>query len=273
MRFSSILFLLVVAFTAESTNTPVSSTAAKVAGVMMPGEELLYEVSWTFFKLGKIRVITLPSPNPDSGVVYSAVAYSDSYDLPFVNFHAFSTSEMDSTLFSKGSTLFEKRDTSWFRQIYHFFPMSRLYVTENSYVREIKSPPLFPSIFDTMKLSYDTFQDGTSILYYARAHVNDHRAVAVPTLVRGKAGKTNFYFPAERTTETIDAVDYAIRVLEMDGKVEFEGIFGLTGDFAGWFSDDEAAVPIRAKMKVILGSITLELLEWKRPGWSPPRAD
>ena len=27
-----------------------------------------------------------------------------------------------------------------------------------------------------------------------------------------------------------------------------------------------------AKMKVIIGSVTVELMQWKRPGWTPPRA-
>jgi hypothetical protein len=27
-----------------------------------------------------------------------------------------------------------------------------------------------------------------------------------------------------------------------------------------------------AKMKVIIGSVTIELMQWKRPGWNPPRA-
>ena len=275
MKSSVILFFLAIGMVAleGATSSPDLSTSTNVASVMLPGEELVYEVSWTFFKLGKIRVKTLPPSSANSGIAYSAVAYSDSYELPFVDFHAYSTAEMDSTLFSKGASLFEKKDDKWFRQIYYFTPSTRTYVTENSFVQDIQSPPIQPSTFDTLRLSYDRFQDGTSILYFARAHAHDQRGIGVPTLVRGKAGKTNFYFPAEHKTETIDAVSYPIKVVEMEGKAEFEGIFGLTGDFTGWFSDDGAAVPIKAKMKVILGSIILQLKEWKRSGWSPPKAD
>jgi hypothetical protein len=71
----------------------------------------------------------------------------------------------------------------------------------------------------------------------------------------------------------IDAVDYPIDVVGFEGNAEFVGIFGLTGGFDGWFSNDEARVPIVAHMKVILGSVTLELMSWKRPGWTPPRAN
>jgi hypothetical protein len=237
---------------------------------MSVGEELVYEVRWAFVKLGKIRVTLLPPSSP--GVAYSAIAYTDSYDLPFVNFHAISTAEMDSSLFSKGASHYENRDGNGFKQVYQFDPSTRNHVTVTTILNDAHSPPLKPQTFDTLRLPFDRFQDGTSILYYARAHVRDQLGVRVPTLVRGKVGYTNFYFPAERTAEEIDAVNYPVSVLEFEGFAEFEGIFGLTGDFTGWFSDDDAAIPIKAKMKVILGSITIELKEWKRAGWSPPGA-
>ena len=69
----------------------------------------------------------------------------------------------------------------------------------------------------------------------------------------------------------IDAVDYDIACVRLDGETEFRGIFGLTGYFEGWFSDDESAVPIVAKMQVIIGSIKLELKQWKKKGWMPPK--
>lgn len=276
MKYCVFLFSILLAGASSQNPLPLSPNSSplpKIAGVMVQGEELVYEVSWSFFKLGKIRVLILPPSSPNMGIAYSSVAYSDSYDLPFVDFHALSTSDMDSTLFTKGASLFEKKEDKWLRQNYFFTPSTRTYVTENSFVKDIRSQPTQRPTFDTLKLSYDHFQDGTSILYFARAHSHDQRAIAVPTLVRGKAGKTNFYFPAERTSETVDAVLYPIKVVEMEGKAEFEGIFGMTGEFTGWFSDDEASVPIKAKMKVILGSITLELKEWKRSGWLPPKAE
>jgi len=273
-RFTTLYLLLATAMIAGSHRmAPDVDSFARVATVMIPDEELLYEVSWTFFKLGRIRVLTLATPNDDKSSTYRAVAYSDSYDLPFVDFHAYSTTEMDSMLFSWRSSLFEKNRDRWFRQVYHFLPTTRQFITENAYVSEIHHLPAPSARYDTMHLPYERFQDGTSILYFARAHVHDNVSLAVPTLVRGKAGRTEFYLPAERTTTSIDAVPYPIRVVELEGKADFEGIFGLTGDFTGWFSDDAAAVPIKAKMKVILGSISIELIEWKRPGWSPPRAE
>jgi hypothetical protein len=53
--------------------------------------------------------------------------------------------------------------------------------------------------------------------------------------------------------------------------MEFSGIYGLTGPFEGWFSNDDARVPIRANMEVMLGSVKVELIGWNRGGWNPPR--
>ncbi|MEE8115035.1 MAG: DUF3108 domain-containing protein, partial [Nitrososphaerales archaeon] len=75
----------------------------------------------------------------------------------------------------------------------------------------------------------------------------------------------------KRSTVETDFVDYPVDVIGFEGRAEFVGIFGMTGDFEGWFSTDEARVPILAKMKVIIGSVTLELMQWKRLGWKPPR--
>jgi hypothetical protein len=36
------------------------------------------------------------------------------------------------------------------------------------------------------------------------------------------------------------------------------------------FSDDTAVIPITAEMKVILGSVKIELNQWNRKGWNSP---
>ncbi len=93
----------------------------------------------------------------------------------------------------------------------------------------------------------------------------------IPAIVKEEKVNTFIDFTNKRETVEVDAIEYPVDVVEFEGKAEFVGIFGLTGDFEGWFSNDEARVPIVAKMKVIIGSVTLELMEWKRPGWIPPR--
>jgi hypothetical protein len=57
----------------------------------------------------------------------------------------------------------------------------------------------------------------------------------------------------------------------LEGRADFVGVFGLTGSFNGMFSNDIAGIPITARLKVILGSIRVELKRWNRGYWMPPK--
>ena len=123
---------------------------------------------------------------------------------------------------------------------------------------------------DTLPL--DTlYQDGLSLFFLARTYVMTKQRVSIPTVVSEKRGVTYINFTTERTKEEIDAVKYPIDLIHFEGEAGFVGIFGLTGGFEGWFSNDNARVPVIAKMKVLIGNVRIELIEWKRQGWTPPR--
>jgi hypothetical protein len=81
----------------------------------------------------------------------------------------------------------------------------------------------------------------------------------------------NINFGVEHLEENIDAVDYPVDVIKLEGRADFVGVFGLTGGFEGVFTNDAASIPITARMKVILGSVKVELKSWKRGNWIPPK--
>jgi Protein of unknown function (DUF3108) len=242
--------------------------------VMCPGEDLVYEVSWWVFKLGQARLKTLDSKMVEGRLQHSAAAFIDSYEgLPFVDLHAIDYTDMDSALFSRGYRALEKKSGEWQLEQGKYDANQKSLIIERAMQKDLKSPPYTPSTFDTLRLDKAAFQDGLSILYYARGSARAVGDKAVLTVVYGKEGTTHFHFAQKRTTEDIEGVQGSVRAVELDGKAEFEGIYGLTGDFKGWFSDDAAAVPLKAEMKVILGSISIELKKWRRTGWEPPLAE
>jgi hypothetical protein len=102
-------------------------------------------------------------------------------------------------------------------------------------------------------------------------NLGTNKSVNVPCFVNEKyvTTKINFYTDIQRAE--IDAEDYDIACFRLDGRMDFISIYGLTGYFEGWFSNDEASIPIVAKMKVFLGNVKLELKQWKREGWKPPK--
>ena len=104
-------------------------------------------------------------------------------------------------------------------------------------------------------------EDGLSLFYYARQHASEKKQIKIPTFVDTNEVTTNINFGIEHSDEDIDAVNYPIDVMKLDGRADFVGVFGLTGGFEGVFSNDVAGIPITARMKVILGSVKVELKE------------
>jgi hypothetical protein len=144
------------------------------------------------------------------------------------------------------------------------YPRNAVFI-EHGLVREKKIEG-----YDTLKIR-GPHQDGLSLFYYSRAKVRERHTENIATVVSEAVGNTFIDFKNESMEEEIDAVGYPLDVVYFEGRADFVGIFGLTGEFEGWFSNDNARVPILAKMKVLLGSIRIELIGWKRDGWTPPR--
>jgi Protein of unknown function (DUF3108) len=236
-------------------------------GMFFVGEDLLYEVSYSIFSLGTVRLKVLDSYTKDSTTIYKAKSFIDSYNVPFVNLHYIFYSEIDSGMFSRFFSAYDTKDSTSESYVNYTFDYSRGNVLVE---KGVKPSHLAESRqVDTISTKY---QDGLSLFYYARANVHSQKEVNVPSFVDEKKVSTYINFLNKTTSMEIDAVKYPIRTIEFKGRADFVGIFGLTGGFRGWFSDDSAAVPIVARMNVILGSIKLELIKWNRPGWIPPKA-
>lgn len=231
-------------------------------------EDLLYEVSFLGIPLGTIRIVTYGTELLNGKPVVRAAAYIDSHpNIPFVELHSIFNGWIDTSLtFSyqfRGST--KLRDSLWSYN-YAIFDYDRQRVIIEEGVKD--------TVWQRMEFqSTKRWNDGFSLFYLARKFITLGRSIAVPTVIEFDTTKTIFYFRNEKKTVEIDAVPYPVRTRYFEGKALWKGIYGLTGEFRGWFSDDDASVPIYAKMKVYLGSVTIELVRWQREdNWMPPKA-
>jgi hypothetical protein len=249
---------------------PASGAVAGQGGpggfVFTENEELVYNVRYAFINLGQIRITTYSTSTLDGRPVSFARALIDSYrGIPFVDLHAVFESYIDHQMYSRRFMGKIKQDQTWDFSRYHFE------YDRNRVIVEMGGQDTVISERDTVAVD-GPCQDGMSLYFLARDGLFSARTVNVPTMIKEKKSNTTIAFSDRRGSVEIDAYDYPIDVVEFDGRMDFTGVFGLTGDFEGWFSNDEARIPIKAKMKVILGSVTVELMDYKRAGWVPPRA-
>jgi len=238
--------------------------------MLQVGEELEYKVSYSFFNIGTIRIQVLDREERDGKTVFRAQALMDSNPSLswLVDLHVRFLSEMDEKIFSyRWSSDDSSNHQLDFKKFLFDYDNNRVL---NEKGKKLPSGERIVESVDTLSIK-GPCQDGLSLFFYARENVRQKKQVRVPTLIEKKEEFTDINFMNKRTGVEVDAIEYPVEVVEFDGEAEYVGIFGLTGGFRGWFSNDDARVPILARMNVILGSIKIQLVKWNRPGWQPPR--
>lgn len=234
--------------------------------VFQEGEYLKYEVSFLGITLGWITVQSEGVVEWNGTEVYKANASMDSRDgIPFVDLYAKFNGWMDKSLSYSHHFTSNIKDgpNSW---LFDQFMID--YKAKNIKYSKWKDKEL---IQETDIKTTKRVADGTTLFFLARQFTNIKRTVNIPTLINDNLYNTIINFHGKEELTKIDAIDYPVKTLFFDGQAEWEGIYGLNGKFRGWFSADDARVPIKAEMNVYVGSVSITLIEWKRPGWTPPK--
>ena len=234
------------------------------------GEELEYKVSYSFFNIGKIVFRVLDKAERDGRTVYRAQTLIDSNPSLswLVDLHIRFYGGMDEEGFSYnwiGDDSTKKQVD--FRRMNFDYGQSRMFFEKG---KKLPSGERRTESIDTIVI-HGRCQDGMSLFFYARMNVRQKKQEQVRTFIENKEVMTFINFMNDRSSMEIDAVEYPVEVNHFDGRADFVGVFGLTGGFQGWFSNDGARIPIVARMKVFLGSVKAELVRWTRQGWQPPK--
>lgn len=239
---------------------------AKAGDLLQPGEELLYEVSFLGVKLGSIKMITEKDATIDNVSTYKVKGLINTYKgIPFVDIHAVYQSWMDkSVTYSHRFNATLRSNGYWdLHKIFFNYKKDLMYVS-----KENKDGKYFSKTYRIK----DKYNDGLSLFFLARKYLYLGRTISIPTIVDRDTVRTYINFHNKRENIEFSGANYHVRTIYFNGKAAWTGIYGLSGGFEGWFSDDEARIPIKAKMNVYVGNILIELKQWRRKGWAPPRA-
>lgn len=256
----SIIFFLLIAGIVLN-----KSYAQKI--VLQEGEELNYLVYYGFIKLGEVNMKIISKKTENDVVVYYTKAEMKSYKgIPFVSLNSVFESEM----VSKGMDLYTRR----FKAIE--------YKEEGNIVIEYKfnydSNFVYVKKENRGKIERDErisfnqnirFQDGLSLFYKARLNSFAYDNFLIPVFMNESETSVSYYFSSTKDKIAVNIFDDDQTALRCSGVANFTGVFGLSGEFAGWFSDDDARVPLKAQMNVMIGNITLEIDSYRRTGWKP----
>ena len=213
-------------------------------------------------------MLTLEDTTYNNEVVHrSKIFIQSNPNIPFYSLRAVFTSLMEQT-FSEGrcfESSSKENDQLWGYQIINFNAQQN----DKSGVRNQKWYDK-KVLNDTFYINQGKVLDGSSLLFRTRQKVGKAGQEQLKVVMDLDIGTTHIRYFDRIENVKIKAVKKPVKTYYIEGYNDWKALYGLGGKFEGWFSADNARVPIKAQMNVYLGSINIELRKWKRVGWEPP---
>ena len=232
-------------------------------------ETMMFEASYLFFKIGSVKFQALGKVEYNGIPSYHLRAHIDSYaGVPFVNFHSVYDTYADArTLFCLYNLRTQKDGNSLVYTATNFeFDQKRIECDQSQKGKLIKE----------VSLPLDSnYTNGVSFIYYLRkaCQIAQGKSATLNIPIIDDTVRSTVTLTIDEKKEACDvnAFSFPLDSYRLSGHINFTGTFGITGDFVGWMAADSSAVPLKANMKVLLGSVVVQLKEIDRNNWIPPR--
>lgn len=236
--------------------------------VMDIGEELKYEVSYGFIKLGYIKMILTGTRKEGKRTIKNAKFEVKTYpEVPFIKINDIFESEMehsDKEIFSKKFYETNFRDKSITRTDYKFnYTKDYIDAQKETDGRTEKKDKIV--IKENIKL-----RDEVCWLYEARVNSFTNKNYNIPLFVKDEESSVRYSFNVNSTVINLEKFDYDISAVKLEGTSDFTGFFGFKGEFLILLSDDDYRVPLKAYFNSSLGNVVWELISYKKSRWTPP---
>jgi hypothetical protein len=218
------------------------------------GERLSFEVSYGFLTAAEAFMIVSPSP-----FIYNG---RETYEI---NFDVNSRSSFDA--------VYKVRDNyKTYIDVTGFFPWRfEQHIRESNYKHDFEATFIQESLKVYTKVNYVEdknykvpyyVQDLISAFYYARTldykNSKEGDIVTIPSFYKDKVVNMDIRFEGR---EVIDVAAGTFKAFILKPELK-EGFTTKTSDIYVWLSDDERKIPIKVKMKIVIGALVAELTQY-----------
>ncbi|MEZ4821606.1 MAG: DUF3108 domain-containing protein [Ignavibacteria bacterium] len=254
------IFIVIIILILNSFNIKNSFSQDNVLKV---GEELNYIVYYGFIKLGEVNMRITDKSVSNGTEIFTAKSKMYSYKgIPFVDLEI----EFESELVFDGKDLYSRKFRAKEKVEDGYVDIEYVFHYDSQYVYVKKTNKGNVEIDKNISINKNVrFQDGLSLFYKARINsFTPEDNFMVPVFMNEEETSVDYYFKSEPEEISLSAFEDDIVAVGCNGVAKFTGVFGMNGEFAGWFSKNSAEVPLKAQLNAIVGSITLELDSFKR---------
>lgn len=247
-----LIFLAIDCLAAETPSTGVADPALLVSAY--GGDEVFqYDVSWSGgIKIGELRLrITRTTTEQDSFEIHARVTDYGAFRFFYPVNDTFVTQVQGEQRLPVRYEVEQKEGRSYTAHRLTLYDQEKNIVRyrkndepEKQYVVDGRVHNEFSSFFFTRILP---FTPGTSVIVPTFADEKRHEVVVTP----------------REWTHLEYTLLGPVNVIEVLPRMTFKGLYDKSGDTVIWFTDDACRVPVRIRSKILIGSLTAELVAYQ----------
>ncbi|MDZ7715654.1 MAG: DUF3108 domain-containing protein [Balneolaceae bacterium] len=241
---------------AQETKEQLYPDPPSVDSVLTWEETFKYEVRYSFFRLGNVKVqIYRDTVQNTSGWLMKTIITSNS-SIPFVgkeinHYNSFFVMED-----SMPKELFYWRDNIDEEE---YKDMTYAFSWEDKKVyAKLKDEPA-----DTLDLE-EGGGSGQLVFLMGRTFAGTRDSLDMPIYIEYEKGYLNIHGTTEIDRRKYDAFEGKVETFYSKGSTDIEGPFGFKGRFESWYLTDGLRVPLEAYVKVWLGNVKIKLTEYTK---------
>lgn len=219
-------------------------------------EVFIYEVKYSFFKLGEVRVEvtdTLYNGEPAwrlTGIITSAPG------IPFVGREE-----------NHYSSIFRIEDGRPKELVYWKDDVDDENMNEDRYIFDYGLQKVYAfregEVLDTLDLERPA-TSGPLVFIFSRRLAGEGTTSRTYIYLDEKKGILDMEHTRRMENREYDAFEQPVTGFYSEGDANFDGPFGFRGNFKAWFAIDSLRIPLEAHVKVWLGNVKVRLIDYQK---------
>jgi len=224
----------------------------------LDGEVLKYKVKWGFIRLGTVTVFQQKDKDAWPAA-FQVKLLARSAKVPFISVFSDITGKLLPQILTNKHYISISGKESKNISVYRTNPEKHILSMES---REDGQLVRQKDVLHT-----GDYYDPLGVIMMLRCLAKTESKVVIPTLVDFSVQNMELSFPDKFKWLKVKAARKPVKARRFEGRAQWisKGSSGMSGPFSGWISNDIASIPLKVKVKISLGSISLELEDMYRP--------
>lgn len=253
--------MLVVVFTINVMGGVVERVAPETFSY---DERLRYTVTYIGIRIGTIEMLNRFNEHDPDRIDETVITLRTFSGIPFLSVHTEFYSRRGSDGFFTESTTFDRERNTW--AYYHASRIDKRkdIIVDRGY-KNRDNGTVFDTEIDTLYPGKHV-HDALTFVSILRDSAHAENPYEFDILIDRTVEKIRINSPKKKEKLDVRAFDNETEAYHITGVIDFTAIHGLTREYQSWISTDKQRIPLKARVRIGIGSVKIELEEYEYNG-------